>query len=472
MNLSGILSRTLAPCLLLGLLAGCRSTDRGLPEPTREILAPSAWTAQLDGDPSLPVSGWLDELNDPQLQRLVDEALAQNFSLAAAAQRLEASRQSAVIAGAGLWPQVSGSADASRTKRPVTQVTGDVDAIRVQSESYGTSLGVRWEIDLWGRLRQAREAARLEYDATSEDYRAARFSLAANVARGWYDVVAAQEQVLLSQKTVESFEKNLRLIEERFRSGLNAALDVRLLRANVASARSSLEARRRLLDQSIRSLEILLGRYPAARLDPAGEFPVLRETTATGIPSDLILRRPDLVAANQRLEASGLDLRIERKNRLPSFSLTGSVGTATDDYETWFDSDFLITRLAAGVAQPIFQGGRLKAQRKLVEARFRQALEAFAQTSLNAFREVESALAAERYLRGEEEAVRLNVEESAAAEDLSWERYQAGLTNIITVLEAQRRAFNSRNSLIDIQNRRIQNRLTLHLALGGHFARP
>ena len=178
----------------------------------------------------------------------------------------------------------------------------------------------------------------------------------------------------------------------------------------------------------------------------------------------------DLIAAERRLLAAGERLQQARKNRLPSFQLTANGGTSSDELKGLLDPDFLVWSLLGNLVQPVFQGGRLRAEQELALARSDEVLNNYAQTILTALREVETALDAEAYLADQENALETATREAKEAELLAREQYAAGLTDIVTLLETQRRSFNSESSLLEINNQRLQNRIDLYLSLGGEFA--
>ncbi len=413
-----------------------------------------------------PVQSWLRDFGDSRLNALVAEAISGNFDLQGAAARVETARARAKIAGAGRLPQLDLGLSAARAKRST------VNAVRLPnnpSSSYALDAELQWEIDVWGRLGHAARAAVADAEASEADYRAARLSLAANVARRWFDAAEAEQQVQLAERTAESFQDSLAIVEEQFRRGIGDALDVRLARANYASAVSNLDARLRVRDTSLRALETLLGRYPLGGLQPGEALPAIDRPVPAGLPSQLLTRRPDLIAAERRLAASGERLSDARKNRLPRFFLTASGGTVSDSLHDLLDWDFLVWSLLGNVTQPLFQGGRLNAEQALARAEDRDAWTRYAQSVLNAFQEVETALAAEALLAAEDAALVVAAAESREAADLALDRYREGLTGIITLLESQRRAFTAESTQLSVRNQRLQNRINLHLALGGDF---
>ncbi len=447
-------------------LAGCITPPADQSDKL-EIKSPATWTgSKAAPGGEMADTGWLDDFDDFLLPQLVAEAMEHNYDLQASAARLEAARAAATISGADRFPQISGSISGARRTRSGTSgfaITSN------RSDSFNLGLSMNWEVDIWGKLRASHKASIGDWQAAQESYRAARLSLAGQTAKAWFDVLEAELQVRLASETLKSFEANLATIEQRFRSGLNKALDVRLTRANVAGARSSLHFRYRQRDAITRNLEVLLGRYPSSQIEAATDLPTINNTVPVGLPSGLLQRRPDIVAAERRFAASGFRMKESRKNMLPSISLTSGTGTSTNEFDELLNTDFKIWNLGANLAQPIFQGRRLKANAKRFKALRDQALADYANSALTAFREVESALAAEKYLADQEKALETASEESIEAEQLAWDAYQAGLANIITVLEAQRRSFDSRRQHLQIINQRLQNRINLYLALGGNF---
>ncbi len=444
-------------------LTGCASVaerDSGAPA----VQIPDSWSAEQA--PSAPVEPWLDDFDDTALAALAREAVGANFELAANTARFDAAMARAVIAGADRLPVIAAAIDATRSKRALD---AGRDGLARRRTTFTAELDISWEADVWGRLGNLARAAAIDVDVSQSDYSAARLSLAANVARVWFDAAENTLQLRLAERTVASFQSTLDVIEDRFRLGLNSALDVRLARANVAVAVSQREAEQANLDAARRRLEVLLGRYPAGVLETRADLPVINRTVPAGLPSELLTRRPDLLAAERRLAAADERASAAAKNRLPQLVLTGAGGAGSSDVTDLLDTGALLWRLAAGVTVPVFEGGRLRAQSELADADSREALALYAQALLRALSEVETALSAERYLAGQEQALAEAAQESVLAEELALEQYRAGLVEIITLLESQRRSFDAQQALIRTRNRRLQNRVDLYLALGGDF---
>jgi multidrug efflux system outer membrane protein len=452
----------IAASLLALLLAGCEAlTPVETDLADSGVVIPKHWSS-IREDEGVK-QDWLEDFDDPNLGNLVGEAVETNYDLRAAGARVQKARARARIAGAELYPQIDVGVGASRADLSGNNGgSGRVD-------QFNARVNAAWEIDLWGRLANEKRAAVRDADAAAADYQAARLSLAAAVAQAWFDAVEAELQVKLAQDTVRNFRDNLEVVHESFRAGLNSALDVRLERANLAGAEAELEASLIGRDRSVRSLEVLLGRYPSGELAVATELPMIETEVPAGLPAEILVRRPDVRSAALRLEASDERFSSARKNRLPGIALTASGGVSSGQLGNLLDYDAIIWSIAADLAAPVFQGGRLQAERDLAGAENEEVLSDYAQVVLVAFREVETALTAERILASQEAALEVAARESVEAEALALERYRAGLVDIITWLEARRRAFNARSSLLSVSNARLQNRIALYLALGGGF---
>ena len=338
------------------------------------------------------------------------------------------------------------------------------------TESYGLNLAASWEPDLWGRLRDLTSAADADERAAIEDFRGARLSLAANAAKAYTNLISAGQQVADAQFTLESFEKNLRIIERNYKATGEGPLDIQFARTNVSSAQRTLEVRRLARQNVARTLEVLQGKYPSGGSRAKRELPSLPGSVPSGIPAGLIERRPDLAAARADIFASAKRADAARKRLLPDFSLTGSSGAAGARLSDLTSLDFLVSSISARVDQVVFDGGALKAQARGALARNDRFVNEYAQLALEAFREVEATISADRSLALQEKFLNDEVRQAEQAEKQANRDYAEGVNpNILSVLEAQRRANNARSAIIRLRNQRLQNRFDLHLALGGDF---
>lgn len=482
--------------VLLAVWAGCATAPPPQPElPDLVRQVPATYTALPDDapvqDPAYPADRWWETFDDPRLTALVESAFEANPDLGAAVARYEAARAQARIAGAALHPQVDASLDASRGRQnfigfpdfgaggappadpndpdaPANPGGGD-RVLSTTSSSFGLGVNVAWEADLWGRLRASRNAARTQALAVETDLAAVRLSLAGQVARTWFSLVEARAQEELAAATVENRDRVVSRIRRRFEAGLRPGLDLRLSLADAAAARALLAQRQEQADALTRQLETLAGSYPAGAVESPSELPPPPPPPPVGLPSELLARRPDLAAAELRLEAAGYSVAAARAALYPALRLTGSAGTRAEDPGDLLDTDFSVWNLAANLLQPLYDGGRLRAGVDLDEARFEEAAYTLASSALTAFREVETALAADGFLDRRADALEDAAEQSLEAREDAVERYAAGLVDLLVVLDSERRALDAQSQLLTARARRLTQRVDLHLALGGGF---
>lgn len=442
--------------MVLGL-AGC-----GLERPAEglAIRTPGSWAAASAGNEGRISTGWLDDFSDAGLKRSVAEALVYNRSLRSAAARLKEARSETIIARARQVPDLRISGTGGVSDGPEIARRTDL----------GLNLAGSWEPDLWGRLRDLTRAAVAEEVAAIEDFRGARLSLAVNAAKAYTNLVSAGQEVDLAVYTLESFKKNLRIIERNYKATGEGALDIQFARTNVSSAQRALEARRLDRENAARTLEVLQGRYPAGTVRGTDELPDLPRAIPAGVPAGMIERRPDLAAARAEIFSSAKRADAARKELLPDISLTAAGGNAGARFSDLLRLDVLVARIGGRVEQVLLDGGALKAGARGALARNDRLVNDYAQLALEAFQEVEATLAADRSLGIQEKFLRNEVSQAILAERQAERDYAEGVNpNILSVLEAQRRANNARASIIRLRNQRLQNRFDLYLALGGDF---
>lgn len=497
--------------LIALLAAGCASVDKELldaqlPEP------PASWAAS-DEVADKPVGDWLAPFGDQTLYSLVNEAMIHNNNLLAAAANLEAARAGAKITRAGLLPQLNAQGGASRNAivsdpslaaqaggAPVASGTsakdlekqfgvdadgdGKLDGLdlngdgiaesplpnrRVYINNYSLGAQISWELDIWGRLSDETRAAYRDAKASLAEFQGARLSIAGAVAQSWFGLIEARQQRELAERDVKARESNLNVTERRYERGVASSLDVRLSRSALGSSQANLAFRQRTEKEAARRLEVLLGRYPGAELEAAAALPELPALAGAGAPGDILARRPDLIAAEARMEANGLRARAARKALLPRLTLTSQIGTSGPNLSDLIDPERLAGNIAAGLFQPLFQGGRVRANAKRQKSVAEASLLSYAQTALQAYEEAENAIDAETFLAASESALKLAYEEAAAAEDLTERRYSSGTATIFDLLNAQTRRISAESSYILAQRQRVSNRVALYLAIGGDF---
>jgi multidrug efflux system outer membrane protein len=455
----------------IALCAGCASPPKRQ-APDLDLVVPSSWTAPEDGVSEWPSDpSWWTSFDDERLDELIREAIENNYSLKAAVARVDAAEASARLAGAQGLPNLSAGMNASRRKQNLIgiPIPGAGDIISTRTTSYGVSLDLSWELDLWGRVRSAKSAALADLEASAADLAGLRLSVAAQTAKACFALVESRQQVDLASETVESYRLSAEQVRDRYKQGVRTSLDLRLAMSSLYAAEALLENRIEGYDRTKRQFEILLGRYPAAAIEGFSELPEVAGAVPQGLPSELLIRRPDLYAAERRYAAAEKRVSEARRAFFPSINLTGSAGTLTQQLEDLVSGDFNVWSIATGVTQPLFQGGRLRANLALSHALADQALANYAQALLTGFAEVESALFAEQSLARREDKLARSAEQSEAARVLAERQYNSGIVDYITVLETQRRALNSQSELISVRRQRLDARVNLHLALGGGF---
>ena len=464
---------TLAPAIFL-LLACVSAPERRQPE--IDVAVPETWGSEAAADPGEIETEWWSTFADDHLPTLIQLAMERNSDLHAAVARLDRAAAEARIAGADLAPDIGLSVSGGRQRQNFVGFRfGDEVPPPNTFDRFGVSLDTSWEVDLWGRIRASARSAVAELQATEADLRAARLSIAAQTAKSWFSVLEARQQVALARDTVESFRLSADQVRSRYAMGIRSALDLRLALSNLAGAEALLQLRLIQFDRATRQLEVLLGRYPGGsilEIYPPGNLPSTPDPVPAGLPAQLIARRPDLIAAERRLAAADQRYLSARRALYPRLTLTASGGTVTDALADLLNGDFRVWSLVGGLVQPLFQGGRLRAGVDRADAGTREALALYVGQVLDAFAEVESDLAAEQRLAERERHLAEAATQLVAARELAEERYRTGVGFYLVVLESQTRALTAESALLVLRRQRLNNRIDLHLALGGGFEVP
>ena len=471
-----------AACLCL---AGCAvGPDSVRPEIAPPL--PEQWAAQ-DADPAptladaLPAGEesaggnwrWWEAFGDTVLDQLMVEALAHNNDLEAATGRvLEAQ---AMLGGAksALFPTLDLGASASRSN---TSSELTFPLFSPYSNNFSVTGTVRWEADLWGKLRRGKEAAAATLLASEQDRRAFAQALIANVTLTWLQVKELQLQVELNVRMVGNYTEHLNTVADRYQRGLVSALDLRLARQGLASAKAAGPPLNQELAVARRRLEILAGRYPAGKILMSGDsigtggltsLPGPLDPVPAGLPSELLERRPDLLAAEARLHAATASIDQAKAALYPRISLTADGGSRTRELAELFTRPTETWSLVSNLFMPLINRGATQAQIKAAEARSRQTVAAYRSAVLQAFAEVENALDLDRHLTLQEEFLVDSAEQARSSLTLAQDRYTRGLDNLLITLDTQRRLYTAESQLLNVQRARRAARVNLILALGG-----
>ena len=464
------LSRSMVWILAISLLGGCAKP----PKPTVAKLPIRIPSEYSEGYPNQEAGineaewNWIKDFDSEELESTISRALLYSYDLQAAATRMEMASANNLITGANRLPAVNGFVRSSRNKRSGRD---EFSALRSSTiDNFNMGFNWNWEIDLWGRLKNQKQAAIADEQAAEADFYSARLSIAGAVTRTWLGVIEAQNQEDLAKETYQNFLSNQQAVLNGYKEGIFSAVDLSLIRADVQSSLSQWESRKLNTHESKRSLQILLGDYPDSEISSRRTLPNLKRPVPAGLPSELLNRRPDLVAAERRLASAIENEKIARKGFLPQISLTGNYGVNSQELSNLLDPGSVAWSLAGNLTQPIFRGGQVWGTWKLRRAQSRLALSDYANIVLQAFLEVESALQSEQTLIQQVKALGLSADENERAADLAWKDYEKGLSDsIITMLEARRRAFNTRSQFLQTRRLYLQNRVDLYTALGGPF---
>jgi NodT family efflux transporter outer membrane factor (OMF) lipoprotein len=420
---------------------------------------PSAWSAA-PTDTIAANDDWLATFNDSSLNVVVRAAIANNANLRAAGARVARARAEADLVGAQLQPMVGIGASAS--------ITGD-EGHSAPYKSNGLVLGVSWEVDVWGKVRSEHAAAGERYEATALDFSAATQSLAGLTARSWYSATEAYQLLDLARQSVSVYSQMLDLVNIRYQAGAVGELDVQEAKARVAQAQAQVTASQSILQEAQRNLEVLTGAYPSARIHVNALFAPVPPPVPAGLPSALLERRPDIAAAELRVDESFHHVQSAKLALLPSFSITGDAGRLDDGVLSILNANPNFYRAGLGLIAPLYMGGALRDKVVIASATQEEAVADYGAAVLNAFREVEHALGNETLLDQRLVALQAALVARVEAVRLATIKYQAGAIPLFDVLQLREEEIQTEALVIQVSNARLTNRIELHLALGGSF---
>jgi NodT family efflux transporter outer membrane factor (OMF) lipoprotein len=453
---------------LVVVLSGCILHKSQVTESLIDV--PQSYTGLDEEKPAPPVGEWWKKFEEEDLNALMERAFSHNLDIAQAYEKLKQLQAMIRMSNAsrGLTINLDGSAQRSRQSSFFRGMTGESSGFGASTfNSYSLSAAASYELDLWGKLKSNTEAAVFDAIASEQDLKALYMSISAELADLYFLAAEQRAQLELSDHTIASFQDTLERVERRYRGGLVPALDVYQSRQNLAAARAQRPLFESGLSVALNELSVLTGSFPdgeiGGRSTGLKDIPVFQ----TGIPSQLLSRRPDIEAALLRLKASDERIGAAIADRFPSFNLMGSYGGTSNEVRSVLDSPNVFWSLLLQIAQPIFDAGRRKAEVDRTEAVFREKLAAYHKTVLNAFREVEDALAK---IHASEERIKMleeNVSTSESALRLSLDRYMQGLSDYLPVLTEQLRHVNVKSNLLAAKRQLISDRIQLVRALGG-----
>ncbi|HEY0140660.1 MAG TPA: efflux transporter outer membrane subunit [Thermoanaerobaculia bacterium] len=437
------------------LLSACKTVgpdyqkpDLPLPE---QIYGASAATSESTAD-----TQWFEVFNDPALRTLVDEALRNGYDARIAAARVEEARARYGIAGAARYPGVD-----YEVRTGYGRQGGETGA------AIAANVGAFWELDLWGRIRRLNEAARAQYLASEEGQRAVRLALASEVAAAYFDLRELDAELDIAHRAVAAFQNTFELFENRLRGGTASGLETARAEALLANAAATIPLIEREIVATENQINVLLGRVPGpiARGTAFNDQP-LPASVPAGLPSALLLRRPDVRAAEQALIAANANIGVAEAAFYPAISLTGLLGVQSSELSELFGAG-RVWNVQGALLGPIFNAGRLRNQRRIAVAQFNEALAEYEQSVTRALADASTSLVSveklalaesqrQRALRANEEAVRL-----------ATLRYESGFSAYFEVLDAMQQLFTAQNNLARTRRDRLVALVQLYRALGG-----
>jgi outer membrane protein, multidrug efflux system len=417
-----------------------------------------AWRAGASAGPI--ADNWLASFGDPELTALVAEAMANNPDLRVTAARVEQAEQHLEVARSALRPKL----DLFGTGGIKTSGGDALKAI---------SLGVSWEPDLWGRLRYGRNAAHANLASVQADYEFGRQSLAATLAKSWFAASETWLQIQAAQEMVTAGQEVVRLEEKRTEVGSGDDFSMTLARVTAGGLQDTLEQARFAHGQTLRAIELLVGRYPSAELAARRDLPSLPGVVPAGLPLQMLERRPDMIAAERRVAAAFNRVGEAKAARLPRIVLKANVAAlASEILQLKDDFENPTGGVGGTLLAPIYQGGSLQAQVRIRTLEQKEAVAHYARLALRALGDVENALAAAQSLAGRETLLRQVLTEQQRALELSRIRYRVGSDDLRSVQQQELNLNSARVALLRVQSEQLAQRANLHLALGGSFEAP
>ena len=454
----------LCACLLL---SACGTPAE---RPDSGISAPPAWQSPVSTKPEKNRQQWWATFGSPELESLIAEAQLGSHDLAAAVARVHQAQATAVIAGGPLLPEVKAGLNANRQKllRGNGYSQLDADSSNQAVDYFDASLSASYEIDFWGARHAARDSALQGVRASEFDQATVELTLLSSVANSYSQSLSLAEQSRIAELNLGNAQSVLKLVQTRYDSGSATALELAQQKSLVAAQQRQLPLVQQQAAEARITLAALLGRpvqaLPRSHLNFAQmSWPSI----ASGVPSDLLSRRPDIARAEAQLAAAQADVTVARAALLPSVTLSANIGSGADTFGDLLRSPFY--NLTAGLVAPIFNNGRLSAERDRATARQQELLESYRGAIINGFADVEKALTS---IRGLDEQRQWQGEELAQAQtafDIAQSRYQAGAEDLLSVLETQRTLFAAQDLNVQLRLARLQASIGLYKALGGNW---
>ncbi|MDR1529000.1 MAG: efflux transporter outer membrane subunit [Burkholderiales bacterium] len=439
------------------ILSGCAAALLETPYERPDVILPEAWQGKVTNNDVTQHDRWWTQFNDQELTILIDHVLEINNDLVVAALRVERARLQAGLADTNLTPSVSVGADGS--------VSRNLDG-GSSNKRYGTSLSLSYEIDLWGKLARTRDAAYWELQATEFDRLATRLSLIGTTAQLYWQIAAINQRIANSEANLANAERTLQLVLAQKNAGAVSALNVVQSEQSLASQRASHESLLMQRDQLCHAFSVLFDQPPnRLQADTAtlsmNDPPRLRE----GLPAELLSRRPDLAAAEFRLRKLLAQQDVTRAQFYPSISLTGSLGTSSDELRDFLQNP--VAALGARLILPFIEWNTTRLTIQVAKVEYEEAVINFRKTLYASFIDVEDALSARAHYEAQRPLYQTAFDAARRAEAIAEERYRVGQTGVQDWLDAQSRRRSAEDTIVQNQYDRLVTQMNLYRALGG-----
>lgn len=460
-----VAARTLRTLWLPLVLAGCMiGPDYERPA----VDVPAAWRIDTSDARDLSGTAWWEQFDDPVLDQLIATALAQNKDVRIAAARIEEYQGRLAVARAQLFPQVGANLDATRQRAShQSSFIAYPDTLSTQFNLYQAAFSASWAIDLWGQLRRATEAARDDLLATSEARRAVVLSLVASVTNGYILLRSLDRQLEISRQTGQTRGDSLRIFEMRFRGGIVSELELAQSRSEYQDAQAQIPQLVDQVAQAENALSVLIGSNPGAIARGKTIDELQTPQVPAGLPSDLLVRRPDIRQSEAQLAAANARIGVARAAYFPTISLTGALGSASTQLSSLFAGPMALWSFGAAVAAPIFTAGAIAGQVQQAQAQQQQALFGYQKSIQNAFADVDNALVDRSTSLERLSALHAQVQALTDYARLARLRYENGYTTYIEVLDADRTLFSAQLQLAAQQALVLNASVSLYQAMGG-----
>ena len=471
-------NRLLTVALLAFLAGGCANLPSVGPDyHAPETKTPARWGGPLAGgetNSTAATAAWWKNFHDPELDSLIERAACSNLDLRIAQARVREARAHYRMTSADFWPTIDGSGSYARNRQSEHQpVLGSLPmppGVPFENDVYQAGFDATWEIDVFGGTRRAVESAKAQVAATQFGEREVLVTLLGEVARNYAEARGYQRRLEIARENIRAQEQSLAITQNRFTNGLTSDLDVQQASTLLATTRAVVPALETALDASIHRLGVLLGQTPESletELAAVTPIPAAPPVVPVGLPSELLLRRPDVALTERQLAAATAKIGVAKADLFPKFFLTGIAGFEGLSADEWFKSGSRFWSVGPAVQWRMFDAGRIRANVQVQNARQEQALASYEQTALSAFEDVENALTAYAKEQIRRQSLEDAVKSSEESLRLANQLYANGLVNFINVLDGERSLYQAQDALVQSDKTVTTDVIALYKSLGG-----